>query len=109
MMRTEFSFIDLFAGIGGMRLAAEAVGGRCVFSSEINKHARTTYAANFGEEPDGDIRAIPGTPLHDVLLAGFPCPTFSISGVKRGFDDSRGTVFPALPRSTDAPRPDTAL
>src|SRR3546814_13278785 len=93
MMRTEFSFIDLSAGIGGMRLAAEAVGGRCVFSSEINKHARTTYAANFGEEPAGDIREIPGTPLNDVQLAGFPCQPFLIPGVQRGFDDSRGMAF----------------
>src|SRR3546814_12286576 len=92
-----------------MRLAAEAVGGRCVFSSEINKHARTTYAANFGEEPAGDIREIPGTPLHDVLLAGFPCQPFSISGVKRGFEDSRGTLFHEVARIIAARRPALAI
>ena len=99
-----FTFIDLFAGIGGMRLAFEAIGGECVFSSEINKYAQATYFANFNEIPDGDITKINenDVPDHDILVAGFPCQPFSIAGVskknsmgkKHGFlDKSQGTLF----------------
>jgi DNA-methyltransferase (dcm) len=100
----KFKFIDLFAGIGGIRLAYQKVGGTCVFSSEYNKFAKVTYEANFGEVPFGDITAIDekSIPDHDVLLAGFPCQPFSIAGVskknslgrKHGFlDETQGTLF----------------
>ena len=90
-----FTFIDLFAGIGGMRLAFEAVRGKCVFTSEIDPLAQKTYEANFGDRPAGDITKIrpDSIPNHDILLAGFPCQAFSIIGNRRGFDDTRGTLF----------------
>ncbi|MXV77721.1 DNA (cytosine-5-)-methyltransferase, partial [Candidatus Poribacteria bacterium] len=91
----NFSFIDLFAGIGGMRIPFERLGGTCVFSSEWDKHAQKTYAHNFGETPAGDITKIheANIPNHDLLLAGFPCQPFSIIGDKLGFEDTRGTLF----------------
>ena len=91
----KFRFIDLFAGIGGIRLGFESVGGECVFSSEWDKYAQDTYEANFGERPQGDITQIkPETiPEHDILLAGFPCQAFSICGDRQGFSDTRGTLF----------------
>ena len=78
-----FSFIDLFAGIGGMRIAFENAGGHCVYSSEWNKYSQQTYFANFGEQPEGDITQVDATsiPDHDILVAGFPCQPFSIAGV----------------------------
>lgn len=90
-----FRFIDLFAGIGGMRLAGEAAGGECVFSSEINPAARRTYAANFGDVPAGDVTLIGSAdvPGHDVIFAGFPCQSFSKGGKGLGFEDTRGTLF----------------
>jgi DNA (cytosine-5)-methyltransferase 1 len=80
-----FTFIDLFAGIGGIRLAYQNLGGKCVFSSEWDKFAKKTYEANFGEVPFGDITKIneKTIPDHDVLLAGFPCQPFSIAGVSK--------------------------
>ena len=88
-------FIDLFSGIGGFRLALESLGLECVFSSEIDKFAKQTYKANFGIEPHGDITKIDSKdiPNHDILTAGFPCQAFSIAGKRRGFDDTRGTLF----------------
>lgn len=88
-------FIDLFAGIGGFRLAMESVGGTCVFSSEWDKYAQQTYKANFGEVSAGDITKIDASdiPPHDVLCAGFPCQAFSIAGNRAGFEDTRGTMF----------------
>ena len=102
-MRTN-RFIDLFAGIGGTRIAFEVAGGRCVFSSEIDKFARQTYIANFGEEPFGDINTIvmDDIPQHDVLVGGFPCQPFSLAGVsklrslnvKDGFENpDQGNLF----------------
>jgi DNA (cytosine-5)-methyltransferase 1 len=90
-----FRFIDLCAGIGGMRIAAEGNGGACVFSSEINDAAQVTYEQNFGEVPHGDITKIDpvSIPDHDLLIAGFPCQPFSICGYKKGFADTRGTIF----------------
>ena len=103
-MKKEFRFIDLFAGIGGMRIAFDKAGGKCVFSSEWNKFSQQTYEANFGEVPDGDITKIEtkDIPTHDILVGGFPCQPFSIAGVssknslgrKHGFEDeTQGTLF----------------
>lgn len=80
-----YSFIDLFAGIGGMRIAYETAGGRCVYSNEWNKYSQQTYFANFGEQPDGDITQVNAAdiPDHDILVAGFPCQPFSIAGVSK--------------------------
>lgn len=92
----NFTFIDLFAGIGGMRLGFESVGGRCVFSSEIDKSACDTYEENFGERPAGDITKINAAdiPDFDILLAGFPCQAFSIIGKREGFENETcGTLF----------------
>lgn len=88
----KFTFIDLFAGIGGFRIAMQEVGGKCVFSSEWDHYARLTYEANFGEVPFGDITKIDekDIPEHDVLCAGFPCQAFSIAGYREGFNDKKG-------------------
>lgn len=93
----KFTFIDLFAGIGGFRLAMQNLGGKCVFTSEWDKEAKRTYKANFGEKPFGDITKeetksyIPDG--FDLLCAGFPCQAFSIAGKRGGFEDTRGTLF----------------
>lgn len=92
----SFDFIDLFAGIGGMRLGFESAGGRCVFTSEWDKYAQETYYANFGDRPNGDITKVDETaiPEFDVLLAGFPCQPFSSIGKREGFDHpTQGTLF----------------
>lgn len=92
----RFTFIDLFAGIGGIRLGYQAIGGKCVFSSEWDKDAAKTYFSNFGEQPFGDIQKIDpkDIPDFDVLLAGFPCQPFSIIGDKEGFShETQGTLF----------------
>ncbi|MEY4903578.1 MAG: hypothetical protein RLZZ292_1393 [Bacteroidota bacterium] len=91
----KFSFIDLFAGIGGFRKGFEDAGFKCVFTSEINPQCQQVYAANFGEKPFGDITKINPSdiPDFDILLGGFPCQPFSISGKKMGFEDTRGTLF----------------
>jgi len=92
---SKFRIIDLFAGIGGIRIAFENVGGESVLSSEWDKYSQQTYEKNFGEIPLGDIREIDEktVPDHEVLLAGFPCQAFSIAGKRGGFDDTRGTLF----------------
>ena len=89
------TFIDLFAGLGGFRLALESLGAKCVYSNEWDKHAQEVYKENYGELPEGDITLVDETtiPNHDILCAGFPCQAFSISGKQRGFEDSRGTLF----------------
>ena len=91
-----FKFIDLFAGIGGFRIAMQNLGGSCVFSSEIDRYAQKTYDTNFGEVPFGDITKVNENdiPDHDVLCAGFPCQAFSIAGYRKGFTDKgRGDLF----------------
>lgn len=92
----DFTFIDLFAGIGGTRLGFESAGGECVFTSEWDPHAQRTYQANFGERPHGDITQIKSSdiPDFDVLLAGFPCQPFSSIGRRQGFlHETQGTLF----------------
>jgi len=104
----SFKFIDLFAGIGGIRLGFESVGGRCVFSSEFDEDACRTYEANFGEHPSGDITKIDAgnIPDFDILLAGFPCQAFSIIGKKEGFDNETcGTLFFEIERVLHEKRP----
>ena len=114
--KADFTFIDLFAGIGGMRLAFESVGGHCVYSSEWEKYCQQTYFANFGEQPDGDITKVDADsiPDHDILVAGFPCQPFSIAGVSKknslgratGFEDkTQGTLFFDVCRIMKAKRP----
>lgn len=116
----KFEFIDLFAGIGGFRLAFQNLGGKCVFSSEWDKFSQKTYEANFGEVPFGDITQIDekNIPNHDILLGGFPCQPFSIAGVskknslgrKHGFkDETQGTLFFDIIRVLEAKRPKTFL
>ena len=94
-MNQPLTFIDLFAGIGGIRIPFDENGLRCVFSSEWDQEAAKSYAANFGETPAGDITKIKASsiPAHDILLGGFPCQAFSIIGKMKGFDDIRGTLF----------------
>lgn len=109
--KPKFRFIDLFAGIGGIRLPFQELGGECVFSSEWDKFAQVTYAANYGEVPSGDITKIAAAdiPDHDVLLAGFPCQSFSQAGLKRGFNDTRGTMFFEIQRILAEKRPKAFL
>jgi DNA (cytosine-5)-methyltransferase 1 len=113
---SKFTFIDLFAGIGGIRLAYQNLGDKCVFTSEWNNFAKKTYEANFGEVPFGDITKISEKviPDHDVLLAGFPCQPFSIAGVskknalgrKHGFlDETQGTLFFDIARILEYKKP----
>jgi DNA (cytosine-5)-methyltransferase 1 len=96
-LKPKFTFIDLFAGIGGFRMAMQNLGGKCVFTSEWDKDAQKTYSANFGDIPHGDITSeetkkdIPNG--FDLLCAGFPCQSFSIAGKRGGFNDIRGTLF----------------
>lgn len=91
----ELKFIDLFAGIGGFRIALEFFGLECVYSSELDAHARHVYSANFGETPGGDITVVneKDIPPHNIICAGFPCQAFSVSGKQKGFNDTRGTLF----------------
>lgn len=108
MDKAKFSFIDLFAGIGGIRLGFESVGGHCVFSSEFDEDACKTYEANFGEHPSGDITKIDANdiPDFDILLAGFPCQAFSIIGKKEGFNNETcGTLFFEIERILRAKKP----
>lgn len=103
----KFRFIDLFSGIGGFRIAMESLGGECVFSSEIDQYAIETYYENFNETPSGDIEKIDESsiPDHDVLCAGFPCQPFSIGGLRKGFEDTRGTLFFDVSRIINEKKP----
>lgn len=107
----KFKFIDLFAGIGGMRLGFQNAGGHCVFSSEFEKNAQTTYFQNHGEFPFGDITQIPteSIPDHDILVAGFPCQPFSHAGLKLGIEDTRGTLFHDIARILEVKKPTVAV
>ncbi|MBE6402244.1 MAG: DNA cytosine methyltransferase [Lentisphaerae bacterium] len=102
-----YTFIDLFAGLGGFRLALESLGAKCIYSNEWDIHAQEVYAANFGDVPEGDITKVDEKkiPNHDILCAGFPCQAFSISGKQRGFEDSRGTLFFDVARIVKEKRP----
>lgn len=113
---TPLRFIDLFCGIGGFRIAFEKIGARCVFSSDWDKHSQTTYAANFGERPHGDIHTVvvADVPAHDILCDGFPCQPFSLAGVskknslgrKHGFDDEKqGNLFFSIAEILDYHKP----
>jgi DNA (cytosine-5)-methyltransferase 1 len=110
----DFTFIDLFAGIGGIRYPFQKLGGKCVFSSEWDKFAQKTYAANYGEVPHGDITQIKAKDIYpnkkfDLLLGGFPCQTFSQAGLKKGFNDTRGTMFFEIQRILVQKRPKAFL
>ena len=107
----EFDFIDLFAGIGGIRIPFQELGGRCVFTSEWDKFAQKTYRINYGEQPEGDITQIKekDIPPFDILLGGFPCQPFSQAGLKKGFADTRGTLFFEIERIINQHRPKAFL
>lgn len=116
----QFTFIDLFAGIGGMRIAFDRAGGQCVYSNEWNKYSQQTYFANFGDQPEGDITKVDAKdiPDHDILVAGFPCQPFSIAGVSKknsmgratGFEDkTQGTLFFDVCRILKEKRPKTFM
>lgn len=118
--QSKFRFIDLFAGIGGMRLGFESAGGECVYSNEWNKYCQITYQANFGDLPEGDITKVDASsiPDHDILVAGFPCQPFSIAGVSKknslgratGFQDkTQGTLFFDVCRIIKEKRPKAFL
>lgn len=107
----SFEFIDLFAGIGGIRIPFQELGGHCVFSSEWDMSAQKTYRINYGETPSGDITKIDARdiPDFDILLAGFPCQPFSQAGLKKGFADTRGTMFFEIERIIKEKRPKAFL
>ena len=108
-----FRFVDLFCGIGGFRFAAERFfkerhnSFKCVFSSDIDEYACQSYKANFGEKPSGDITKVRAqdVPDHDLLFAGFPCQPFSIIGLGKGFEDTRGTLFFEIARILSVKKP----
>ena len=110
-VENELRFIDLFSGIGGIRLPFGELGYKCVFSSEWDKAACKTYEANFGDIPHGDITKIreEDIPQHDLLLAGFPCQAFSIMGKMKGFADTRGTMFFEIERILSYHKPKAIL
>lgn len=101
------TFIDLFAGLGGFRLALQSLGAKCVYSNEWDKDVRKVYEDNFDDLPDNDITKVDenDVPSHDILCAGFPCQAFSISGKQKGFEDSRGTLFFDVARIVKAKKP----
>ena len=105
------TFIDLFSGIGGFRLALEKKGLKCVFSSEIDEAAKDVYEKNFGDRPSGDIRKIKASdiPQHDILCGGFPCQSFSQSGHNKGFQDDNGKLFFEIIRIAYCCRPSILL
>merc|ERR1740117_1681491 len=106
---SAFTYVELFAGIGGFRLALDSLGGRCVFASEIDPHATETYRANFGHAPAGDITEVPSelVPTHDILCGGFPCQAFSRLGPGLGLDAD--TLFLEVVRIARASQPAALL
>ncbi len=112
--RAPFTFIDLFAGIGGFHAALSGLGGRCVYASEIDRSAAAVYRLNWGVDPLGDVthdanEVAVTVPAHDVLAAGFPCQPFSKSGAQRGMDETRGTLFWNILRIIEERRPAVVL
>jgi DNA (cytosine-5)-methyltransferase 1 len=107
----SFTFADLFSGIGGCRLALTLSGGHCIYSSEIDRDAQIAYEYNFDERPSGDITLVDAAdvPAHDLLCAGFPCPSFSLAGKRKGFADPRGTLFFEVARIVEYHRPPVVL
>lgn len=103
-----YKFIDLFAGIGGIRIPFDRLGAKCVFSSEWDKYSQLTYEKNFGDKPNGDITKIEASeiPKFDILLAGFPCQPFSVAGLRKGFEDTRGTLFFDICKIIDFHKPE---
>jgi DNA (cytosine-5)-methyltransferase 1 len=103
----EFTFIDLFAGIGGFHIAGTQLGGKCVFACEIDEYAKMAYKHNHGIEPYGNIATLDenNVPDHDIWFAGFPCQPFSLIGSQMGFEDTRGTLFFEIVRILRAKRP----
>ncbi|MGM9846724.1 MAG: DNA cytosine methyltransferase [Muribaculaceae bacterium] len=103
----NYTFIDLFAGIGGFHIALESMGGKCVYANEWDKYAQEVYKENFKILPEGDITKVneKDIPNHDIVCAGFPCQAFSISGKRLGFNDSRGTLFFDVARIVKEKRP----
>lgn len=110
-LMVKFKFIDLFAGIGGIRIPFDELGGKCVYTSEWDKFCKITYENNFKETPDGDITKVKAEdiPNHDLLLAGFPCQPFSMAGLRRGFSDTRGTLFFDIERILKKHKPSVIL
>jgi DNA (cytosine-5)-methyltransferase 1 len=111
-MTNEFKFIDLFAGLGGFHIAAQKLGGKCVFASEINQTLRDNYLRNFGISPHGDINDIEvkDIPEHDLLCAGFPCQPFSKAGSQKGWEDAtRGTLFFVIAKIIEQKRPSLVI
>lgn len=112
---SDFKFIDLFAGIGGMRIPFDELGGECVFTSELDEHARSVYEANFGADHvmNTDVTSVDDCPEivpdHDLVLAGFPCQPFSHAGKKLGFEDTRGTLFFSIANIVKAKQPRVLL
>lgn len=110
-MKKTFKFIDLFAGIGGLRIPFDDIGGKCVFTSEWDKFSQQTYEAYFKEKPQGDITTIDpkNIPSHDLILAGFPCQPFSHAGHRLGLEDTRGTLFFHVAKIIEYHRPKVVL
>lgn len=112
---SNFKFIDLFAGIGGMRIPFDELGGECVFTSELDEHARSVYELNFGADHviNTDVTSVDDCPEivpdHDLVLAGFPCQPFSHAGKRLGFEDTRGTLFFSIANIVKAKRPKVLL
>lgn len=108
---SKFRYVELFAGIGGFRIALDRMGGHCVFSSEVDRFARANYDANYGDRPAGDITKISeeDVPAHDMLVGGFPCQSFSFSGERKGLDDHRGVLFLEIVRILKKHQPKVIL
>lgn len=108
MKKSNYTFIDLFAGTGGIRIPFDEFKYKCVFTSEWDKHSQITYTANFGEIPYGDITkiSVDEIPPHNILMAGFPCQPFSYAGLKKGFNDTRGTLFFDIARIVEKHKPE---